>query len=146
MAKVRGAELTSVVNLAGLGVVLFLRLRPAGPMGAKLASWSEERDLANLLKSEWQPLAADGHRLHSSSKMPVLVEFLDYQCPICRAQHATLRRAGLDSFLVVRHSPPPYHPHARAAARAELCAEAQRRMEAMHNLLLETTDWQGTEK
>lgn len=137
------SAVTGVVNIAGLGVVLVLLFRPAGPLGAKLVSWNEQRRDAALLASAWPGLVSEGDRLVSADRPALLVEFLDYECPGCRAQHPRLRSAGMDSLLVIRHFPLPYHPLARAAAKAVICAAAQGRLLRMHNRLLETSQWRA---
>lgn len=58
-----------------------------------------------------------------------IVEFLDFQCPACRAQHERFRTV-LPDFgdrveVVLKHLPLPQHAFAAPAARAHLCAERQ---------------------
>lgn len=58
-----------------------------------------------------------------------VVEFLDFQCPACRAQHArfaaVLPDYGGRVRVVLKHLPLPQHPFAEPAARAHVCAERQ---------------------
>lgn len=64
-----------------------------------------------------------------------IVEFLDFECPFCRRQHARLsgilaqaEAAGREPVTVVhKHLPLRMHPHARGAARVAICAEEQGR-------------------
>jgi protein-disulfide isomerase len=56
-----------------------------------------------------------------------IVEFLDFQCPACRAQHGQLK-ALLAAYrerihMVYKHLPLPQHRHAEQAAHAHCCAE-----------------------
>ncbi len=55
-----------------------------------------------------------------------IVEFVDFGCPACRAQHAILSAVLADRrddvVMVYKHLPLPFHPGARDAARAYLCA------------------------
>ena len=55
-----------------------------------------------------------------------IVEFVDFQCPACRAQHqqmtAALRGYGDGVRLVFKHSPLLRHLHARDAAKAVVCS------------------------
>lgn len=75
-----------------------------------------------------------------------IVEFLDFECPACRRQAAildeVLARHAADVHLVRKHLPLPMHLHARDAARAFLCVEAQGKGEEMAPRLLtmEATD------
>ena len=68
-----------------------------------------------------------------------LVEFSDFQCPYCmRAEGviAELFDRHPDAIrLVYRHMPLDFHRHARAAAEASVCAEAQGRFWDYHALL-----------
>jgi protein-disulfide isomerase len=72
------------------------------------------------------PLEVALHRLQGRV---ALVEFLDFECPACRAMHAELAPV-LSEFagrvtLVVKHLPLPQHAHAADAARAFSCAREQ---------------------
>lgn len=74
-----------------------------------------------------------------------IVEFADFQCPFCQANHSELL-----AFLTVhpgvgvvyRHLPLPQHPAAEAAAKAAICAEHQGVFRAFHHYLFETANWQ----
>lgn len=62
----------------------------------------------------------------STADRLTITEFVDFQCPACRALHAELAKALLelgDSVRVVRrHVPLERHAHAKDAARAYCCA------------------------
>ena len=70
-----------------------------------------------------------------------VVEFLDFECPACRRQAQILDEVlaahTSDVRLVRKHLPLPMHLHARDAARAFLCVEAQGKGEAFAPQLLE---------
>jgi uncharacterized membrane protein/predicted DsbA family dithiol-disulfide isomerase len=73
-----------------------------------------------------------------------VVEFADFECPFCRAQHAALKRL-LDDFgtnvrIVRKHYPLPMHADAKAAARAAICAEENGRGELMADMLFASDD------
>ncbi|MFI5305813.1 MAG: thioredoxin domain-containing protein [Polyangiales bacterium] len=73
-----------------------------------------------------------------------VVELSDFECPFCRAMHPVLMGAltqyrGRVSF-VRKCYPLPGHVHARGAARAFLCAQAQGRGEAMADFLFASED------
>jgi protein-disulfide isomerase len=83
--------------------------------------------------------------LGEASAPVTLFEFTDYQCPFCR-RHATqvmpqLVRQYVDSGrlrIVMREFPiQGLHPRAVAASAAALCAGAQGKYMAMHDLLFE---------
>lgn len=71
-----------------------------------------------------------------------IVEFIDFECPFCRRQHARLARvlAELEAAqepvrVIYKHLPLAMHPNAREAARFACCAEEQGRGEAMVHAL-----------
>lgn len=87
-----------------------------------------------------QVSAAD-HRQGPEQASVVVVEYGDYECPICQAfepavqQLRQLHQASL--LFVFRHFPmEEAHPHALLAAEAAECAGAQGQFWPMHNLLL----------
>jgi len=70
-----------------------------------------------------------------------LVEFMDYECPPCRASFQQVKEAVLKSYygrikLQVRHFPLQIHPHARAAAIFALEASGQRDFQLIHERLM----------
>lgn len=80
----------------------------------------------------------------------VMVEYSDYQCPMCALAHEETRTflaRRPDVTLVRRHFPldsscnpaltRPMHPQACALARAAICAEAQERFAEMDDALFE---------
>jgi uncharacterized membrane protein/protein-disulfide isomerase len=64
-----------------------------------------------------------------------IVEFVDFECPFCRAMQErlteALHRAGSDIRLVRKMVPLPQHKHALTAAVAWCCADAQGRGDVM---------------
>lgn len=73
-----------------------------------------------------------------------IVEFIDFECPFCRRQHArmsailegaSVEGAAAPVQVVYRHLPLPMHPHAREAARFACCAEEQGREQEMVDAL-----------
>jgi protein-disulfide isomerase/uncharacterized membrane protein len=73
-----------------------------------------------------------------------IVEFIDFECPFCRRQHARMAEvlAALAAEseeppvqLVYKHLPLRIHPNAREAARFACCAEEQGRGEEMVDAL-----------
>jgi protein-disulfide isomerase len=73
-----------------------------------------------------------------------VVEVSDFECPYCRAMHPVLRRAlgryGARVHFVRKSYPLPGHMHARDAARAYLCAQAQQRGEPMADWLFASSN------
>ncbi len=73
-----------------------------------------------------------------------VVEFVDFECPFCRRQHAELNEilvAYGDRVRVQRrHLPLPMHPHAEDAARVACCAAEQDLEEAVADALMASDD------
>lgn len=73
-----------------------------------------------------------------------IVEFVDFECPFCRRQHAQLSQllASYGDRVQVqrRHLPLPTHPHAQDAARVACCAEEQELGDAVADALMTTED------
>lgn len=76
-----------------------------------------------------------------------LVEYGDYQCPVCEAYHAVLDQVESkytnDVYFQFRNLPlPSIHPNAFAAARAAEAAGLQNKYFEMHRLLYDANNWQ----
>lgn len=89
------------------------------------------------------PVIASIQREAAASRpVVVIVDFVDFECPYCRASHLALApvlRENEGHVVVVRkHVPLGFHPHALPAARASICAEAQGKEPEMADLLMAT--------
>jgi protein-disulfide isomerase len=89
---------------------------------------------------EWPTVVSGGHTLGTASARLKLVEFGDFQCPVCRTLHFTLmqlqRETESNLVVIFRHLPlEALHPYAEAAASASECAAAQGRFAAFHDSL-----------
>jgi protein-disulfide isomerase len=88
------------------------------------------------------PVAAVDHLLGASHAPVTVVEYGDFECPICK-QTAPGLKLLLERFagrirLVYRHYPlEAAHPHALLAAEAAECAGAQGKFWPMHDLLFD---------
>lgn len=99
-----------------------------GPMG-----WPQLRP---------QPPVPPGiQALYRPGKINV-VEFMDFECPHCRRLHpklkAVLKDYGDRVHFVRRNYPLSFHPHARTAALAHLCAREQQQGEALAEAMMTT--------
>jgi protein-disulfide isomerase len=88
------------------------------------------------------PVTAVDHWIGAEHAPVTVVEYGDFECPMClQASHAV--RALLAEFanrvrLVFRHFPlEEVHPHALLAAQAAECAGAQGKFWQMHNVLFD---------
>ncbi len=68
-----------------------------------------------------------------------IIVFSDYQCPYCKRAEGTiatlLERYPNQIQITYRHLPLDFHPHAREAALAAVCTEAQGKFWEYHQLL-----------
>jgi protein-disulfide isomerase len=91
------------------------------------------------------PVSAVDHTLGAVHAPVTIVEYGDFECPICK-QTAPGLRLLLERFpgqvrLVYRHFPlEEVHPHALAAAEAAECAASQGKFWEMHDLLFANQD------
>lgn len=130
--KARSSRLEIITNLAILATLLFLLLNPSGIIGRWIGRQFAETRERNAVTSLWSELTDSGSGRLGEKDVgvaePIIVEFLDYQCPACRAVAPHVSKAMEDGSvsIVVRHLPlEEIHPIAREAAKAVVCAERQ---------------------
>jgi len=87
------------------------------------------------------PLSATDHLIGSPHAPVAVVEYGDFECPICHAVEPAVRQLlqthGADLVFAFRHFPlEDSHPHALMAAQAAEAAAAQGQFWPMHDLLL----------
>jgi len=87
------------------------------------------------------PVTAMDHRTGPENARVVVVEYADFECPICHANEPAVRQLlaahARDLQFVFRHFPlEDSHPHALIAAEAAEAAAAQGQFWPMHDLLL----------
>ena len=70
-----------------------------------------------------------------------IIEFADYQCPVCQLAHTLLKKLDQEFegkiALVFKDMPLPMHAQAAKAAEAARCAGAQGKFWEMHDLLFD---------
>jgi protein-disulfide isomerase len=95
----------------------------------------------------WEEIRARGHRIGAAGAPVMIVEFGDFECPMCRVFATTIKSILAahpeDVALVYRHWPLSYHRFAYPAARAAECAAEQGRFEPYAFLLFEQQDSLG---
>jgi protein-disulfide isomerase len=121
----------ALLVVAVLGVIMYVARQhvPAGTL--------------RLSRSDWRALTTDGVEIGSRNGKVVVVEFVDYQCPVCARMEPLM--AKLDHQFpnmirrVVRHLPlESIHPQAMLSAKALECAREQGATQKMHDLLFAT--------
>jgi protein-disulfide isomerase len=91
---------------------------------------------------------ATNHVMGNGKKNVTLVEYGDYQCPVCESYHATVKEVTTtfsnDIYFQFRNLPlSQIHQNAFAAARAAEAAAKQNKFWEMHDLLYEPSNWQS---
>lgn len=101
--------------------------RPVVPLGQPRA----------VPAAEWKPLVKSGHRIGPRNAKWTVIEFGDFQCPVCGSYEQvidSMRARHPSDFAVVFHEfPLSYHPLAYPLARAAECAGQQGRFTAFHD-------------
>lgn len=102
------------------------------------------RSARELSASEWQAVRLAARLPTSDAATSTLVEFVDVECPYCRAYASTLQAvsAKFSERLTVglAHLPLPIHRFSRLGAAALECARDQGKLPEMLNLLLQRQD------
>ncbi len=120
------------------------QLDPEGEVGEPRIFEIEDTTRPDQLR-----LAADDHLSGNPAAPVVLVEYLDIQCPACRAIHpvvAQLEEDFANDLLVVRRHLPltNIHPNAFAAARVAEAADRQGRFTDAVDIMFENQDeWES---
>jgi len=95
----------------------------------------------------WKEILSSGIETGSPGASTVLIEFVDFECPACKAYSSTLSEIkshyGNDLSVVLVHLPLAMHRHARSAARAAECAREQSRFAEFHDLVYAKQDSLG---
>ena len=121
--------LAGVLGLVVLLVVFILTSRPDAPTG------------------DAQVVREDSHVLNQAAdEQAVLVEFLDFECEVCRAYYPTVEQLkeqyGEELTVVIRYFPIPAHANSVHAAVAVEAAAAQDALEPMYQRMYETqAEW-----
>jgi protein-disulfide isomerase len=98
------------------------------------------RDAREKQEARYRAIVGDAPTRGGKDPLVTIVEYADFQCPLCRKSVAGLEEVlaeyGDDVQLVFKHFPLRIHKDARAAAIAAEAARAQGRFWEMHDLLL----------
>jgi protein-disulfide isomerase len=123
---------TALTGICALVVTIHaIRSAPGTPVAAAAAP------SRHVSSSEWKPLLVTGHRFGPADAKLTMIEFADFQCPVCGAFESvidSMRARHPRDFAVVFHQfPLSYHPLAMPLARASECAATQGRFHAFHD-------------
>lgn len=127
-----------IANLALLVILATLVVpRSLTAIGTFLADVRSDR----LVRASWGSMVDGAAVVGPTGENTGIVEFLDYQCPSCRASHATWVRAGEPEAVAIRHLPLSIHPRAREAALVSICAQWSGNFRQVHDHLLTQNGW-----
>jgi len=132
-----------VANIAIVVALAFLLLNPSGVVGRWIGTtyrgWDEQRRVSR----HWNTLVNAPRRLGQSLSGGVIVEFIDYECEVCRRLAPAVLEAVSqeDLTVVVRHVPSNRGPAATEAALAAICAEEHGLFPEAHESLLADQTW-----
>ena len=111
--------------------------------GVIAAAMTRERQGGSIeiSKEDWTRLLADAREIGAERSQTTLVEFVDYQCPVCVRMEAIVSQLEESApgriRRVVRHFPiSSIHSSAEGASIAAECAALQGRFPEMHRTLL----------
>jgi protein-disulfide isomerase len=97
--------------------------------------------------SNWEQLVNDRSATGPTDALVKIVEFADFECPVCRTYDAVLdsirTRYPDDVSVYFAHYPLSYHRFAMPSARAAECASMQARFDAMRHELFKHQDSLG---
>ena len=131
-----------VVTLAVLAIAILLLVRPGSVVYSAVNGWLSQRELRTAVRDNWDELSRLASPLYPGTADPEVIEFIDYQCPFCRASSSSVDSAIAAGVRVaIIHLPLPIHPAAGAAAQAALCADRVGRLPEVHRALITGTDW-----
>ena len=143
--RIKG-NLGAIANVLVIGLVGYVLVRPVGPVGSAITRWRNDAAVRALIVERWTEIS-QAPRLDTSDAQVAIVEFSDYECPVCKIQHKMLQQVSNDprvGGLAFRHLPLPNHPRAADAARAAICAEQQGRFRQFHDRLFSSDGWIST--
>ncbi len=137
-----------LATLLGVSVALVLAVTVVrGRRLADIAPSSGGADSTVHAPQVWPQLQSGGHPLYRTGGGPTLIEFGDFQCPVCggcERTHGAVRRALHGRLRVIFYEwPLPCHPLADPAVRAAECAGLQGQFQAYHDLRYERQDSLG---
>ncbi len=96
------------------------------------------------LLAGWRELLGTGRQVSNSNATVQLIEFIDLECPACRAFANTLSRVqrsyGSSLGVTLIHFPLPMHRFARQAARVAECGVAEGKFNDLVRVILNDGD------
>ncbi|MFN8543155.1 MAG: thioredoxin domain-containing protein [Candidatus Binatia bacterium] len=127
-------------------IVQYLNQQAAGQREeAYIAELKGKHKTTIALRAPTVEVADAGRPAKGDVKAPItIIEFSDYECPFCKRAEPTVTQVlatyGDKIRLVYRDYPLPFHAHARPAANAAACANAQGKFWEYHAKVFAAAD------
>jgi protein-disulfide isomerase len=142
MRRLREMLLNTALVVVTISAVVMVSLRVYQQFFAKGTS-----ELKSHKIRDWRDYSAVGNRIGPPAAAVTVVEFSDFQCPVCRLAWADLQEIRTQYpdrvALVFRHFPLAMHQFAEDAAEASECAASQGVFEAYYNVLFSSQNLIG---
>lgn len=138
-------RLSNVLTWVGIVLALVVVTRPGSPLAAAYSTWRSAKAARTAFDHHVSAAMTEGQWLGRRDSSRFVVEVSDYECPFCRKAEPVVKTMRSDQTapaVLYLHYPLPFHPHARPAALAALCADVQGSGLVMHEHLMTTTGWQ----
>lgn len=135
-----------VVDLSTVAVAVAAIVLVAVRVSGRSVTSPSTGDLVETIEGDWRALAEGGHRVGPNDALVTVVEFGDYQCPVCRGFEPYMEALRLqyqdeDVAFIYRHYPLANHALAYPAARAAVCADKQGAFRGVHQRLYGSEEW-----
>jgi len=137
------ASLLDVATALVLMITIGLLLKPGGAIHAWWSRMNTDRVQDEMIAEHWDTLSSIAAPLYPvQSGAPEVIEFIDYQCPFCRAATRSVDSAlAAGVRIAIVHLPLPIHPPATSAALVSLCAQRFGVLREVHDKLLHESRW-----
>lgn len=111
--------------------------------GASATPPAGQAQPANSLEQQRQAILEDpvAPRVEPKGYDVTIIEYMDYQCPYCRASHGPLKQllAADRKVRIIYRDWPIFGPASQRAARVSIASEWQGKYTAFHDALMTTT-------
>ncbi len=143
-SALRRVGILGVLTLCILLVSVALLVRPGSAIHSSFNRWMAIRGIEREVGAQWDDLADAAMPLYDTPGTPEVIEFLDYECPFCRAASPSVDSAVAAGLRVaIIHLPIPTHQVAMPAAIATVCASKVGRGHDAHHLFISTSAWRA---
>jgi len=117
--------LSGVLTIAAVAMVVLAVRREISPQSS-----GPPASVRGVFDPEWQSLMHEGVLVGNASAPIKIIEFVDFECPVCRVAHQSVMREAKKRYgdrmaVWYVHFPLANHRFARVAAQASECAEME---------------------